>query len=132
MAETEQTPLHVDAVIEQDKEITKCESTKCRFFKSNGWKTTFIIVLVKENVFFSGIIVVLKHHNDILQVSLILRSLIHAKSSKYKVKTDGFLELVPEKYDDSDLVEWQPMPAPISRPEEPGNLGILAINWFLK
>lgn len=30
---------------------------------------------------------------------------------------------MPEKYLDSELVEWEPAPAPISRPEEPGNLG---------
>lgn len=36
---------------------------------------------------------------------------------------DGFLELVSEKYNDDELVEWEPAPAPMSRPEEPGDLG---------
>lgn len=44
MEKTEQ----VDTVIgEQDKEIIKCGSRKGRFFKLNGWKTTFLILLVK-------------------------------------------------------------------------------------
>lgn len=59
-----------------------------------------------------------------MQVSLIVRSLIHSKPKKPKIKPDGFLELVPETYDDSELVEWHPAPTPISKPDEPGDWGI--------
>lgn len=38
--------------------------------------------------------------------------------------TDGFLQLVPETYGDDEVVEWEPAPAPVSKPGEPGNLGI--------
>lgn len=41
-----------------------------------------------------------------------------------------FLEIVSQKYNDDELVEWEPAPPPISRPEEPGNLGIFELNFF--
>lgn len=44
--------------------------------------------------------------------------------------TYDFLELVPEKYNDGELVEWEPAASPISRPEEPGDLGILYIFYI--
>lgn len=63
-----------------------------------------------------------------LQGSLLIRSLNYSKDSNDRRTRDGFLELVPEKYNDDELVEWEPAPKPISRPEEPGDLGAL---WFL-
>lgn len=44
--------------------------------------------------------------------------------------THGFLELVPEKYNDDELVEWEPAAPPISRPDEPGDLGIF-YNFYI-
>lgn len=59
-----------------------------------------------------------------LQVSLAIRSLIRSnKTSLYNRKTEGFLELVPETYRNDELFKWTPAPPPVSRPEEPGNLG---------
>lgn len=53
-----------------------------------------------------------------------MRSFIRSnKSHGYNRKTDGFLQLVPETYNDDELTEWTPAPAPVSRPEEHGNLG---------
>ncbi|XP_031622984.1 polypeptide N-acetylgalactosaminyltransferase 13-like [Contarinia nasturtii] len=104
MADTETNPEKCLETSENDQIIKDCEKVETqneRFFKSNGWKTTFFIVLV----------------------SLFVRSLIHAKAPKYHKNADGFLDLVPEKYADSELVEWTPAPPPISRPDEPGNLG---------
>lgn len=59
------------------------------------------------------------------KVALFVRTLIHSKAPKYKVdkSKEGFLQLVPEKYLDSELVEWHPAPDPINRPDEPGNMG---------
>lgn len=62
-----------------------------------------------------------------LQVSLLIRT--YWKSSNDGVR-DEFLEIVPEKYNDDELVEWEPAPPPISRPEEPGDLGILRFLHF--
>lgn len=36
---------------------------------------------------------------------------------------DDFLQLVEEHYNDAVLFEWQPAPPPVSKPDEPGNLG---------
>lgn len=53
-----------------------------------------------------------------------MRSLIRSnKSLGYNRKTDGFLQLVPETYNDDELVEWTRAPPPVSQPDEPGNLG---------
>lgn len=41
----------------------------------------------------------------------------------YARDDEDFLTLVPETYDDADLVEWEPASTPISKPNEPGNLG---------
>lgn len=61
-----------------------------------------------------------------LQGSLLIRSLnYYSKDSNDGRTKDGFLELVPEKYNDDELFEWEPAPPPISRPDEPGDLGIL-------
>lgn len=38
---------------------------------------------------------------------------------------DEFIQLIDEHYEDEDLVEWKPRPTPISRPGEPGDLGML-------
>ncbi|XP_055295467.1 polypeptide N-acetylgalactosaminyltransferase 13-like [Sitodiplosis mosellana] len=104
MAAIELTPQNVEKSSESANAIKECdtvEETKNGFLKSNGWKTTFFVVLI----------------------SLCVRSLIHSKAPKYNKNAKGFLQLVPEKYLDSELVEWEPAPEPISRPEEPGNLG---------
>lgn len=42
----------------------------------------------------------------------------------YAADDEPFLDLVPEKYDDQHLYEWKPAPEPISKPDEPGNLGM--------
>lgn len=34
-----------------------------------------------------------------------------------------FLEIVSENYLDSELIEYDPAPAPISQPDKPGDLG---------
>lgn len=34
-----------------------------------------------------------------------------------------FLKLVNEHYNEADLVQWEPMPPSVSKPEEPGDLG---------
>lgn len=52
-----------------------------------------------------------------------MRIFICSKLPAYRRKADGFLQLVPETYDEDELVEWEPAPAPISRPEEPGDMG---------
>ncbi|XP_031629086.1 polypeptide N-acetylgalactosaminyltransferase 13-like [Contarinia nasturtii] len=70
-------------------------------FRSNSWKITLIIILA----------------------SLFVRNLIYEKPPKRQNYTDEPVQLVPEKYSDSELVEWKPAPAPINRPGEPGNLG---------
>lgn len=41
----------------------------------------------------------------------------------YARDDEEFLKLVPETYDEADLVEWEPAPPPISKPDEPGDLG---------
>lgn len=57
-----------------------------------------------------------------------IRTLNYYSKDSNEVRTkDGFLELVPEKYNDDELVEWEPAAAPISRPDEPGDLGIFFI-----
>lgn len=44
---------------------------------------------------------------------------------KVDVVDNDFLKLVDEHYDEKDLVEWEPAPPPVSRPDEPGNLGMI-------
>lgn len=66
-----------------------------------------------------------------LQGSLIIRSLIYSKYSNVVRTKDGFLELVAEKYNDDELVEWEPASPPISRPDEPGDLGRLFLKFFI-
>lgn len=41
------------------------------------------------------------------------------------VDDNDFLKLVNEHYDEKDLVEWEPAPPPESRPDEPGDLGMI-------
>lgn len=131
MAEIKPQPeIEPQENVDEEKVFKTCDEDDAKnegFFTSNGWKATFFIVLVnfrsspkkkkllKHSVLMSSIY---------SQVSLIIRSLIHAKSTKYNENSNEFLELVPDKYDDSELVEWEPAAAPISRPEEHGNLGI--------
>lgn len=44
--------------------------------------------------------------------------------SDYAADDEPFLDLIPEKYEDQDLYEWKPAPEPISKPDEPGNMGM--------
>lgn len=67
-----------------------------------------------------------------LQCSLLVRHFIFSKLPAHQRRTDGFLQLVPETYHDDELVEWKPAPAPISRPDEPGDLGIKFHNKLIQ
>lgn len=42
----------------------------------------------------------------------------------YAADDEPFLDLVSEKYEDRELFDWKPAPEPISKPDEPGNLGM--------
>lgn len=119
-------PENLQNNTENDNLIKVCDKTEEKnegYIKSNGWKTTFFVVLVnskyKNKRKIENIFEILSHS----QISLFVRSLLYAKAPKYQKNADGFLQLVPEKYLDSELVEWEPAPDPISRPEEPGNMG---------
>lgn len=46
----------------------------------------------------------------------------------YAADDEPFLDLIPEKYEDQDLYVWKPAPEPISKPGEPGNLGMILYN----
>lgn len=37
---------------------------------------------------------------------------------------DDVIQQVNEHYNEADLFEWEPAPPPVSRPDEPGNLGV--------
>lgn len=64
------------------------------------------------------------------KVSLVLRSLIRPRQ-KHEISIplgpdeEPFLTLVPEKYDEKDLFKWTPAPAPVSKPDEPGDMSNL-------
>lgn len=111
----------------KEKIIDECEAKYD--FKSNSWKITIVIILVIIESFIirtkltSKYILEFYSNKIFLQVSFLVRSLIYEKFPKHQKPVDEFVQLVPEKYADSELVEWTPAPAPIDRPGEPGNLG---------
>lgn len=47
-----------------------------------------------------------------------------ASEGDFAADDEPFLDLIPEKYEDQDLYAWNPAPEPISKPDEPGNLGM--------
>lgn len=134
MSEAEAFLLNSKEIENNDKMIDKCEKDDKKSggcFKLNGWKTTLLIVLV----YFKNGFRVLMNLQLIIssfffffrQGSLLVRYFVFSKMPAYRRRTDGFLQLVPETYDEDELVEWEPVPAPISHPNEPGDLGI----WVL-
>lgn len=48
---------------------------------------------------------------------------ILSADTKLKPGDNDSLRLVDEHYSELDLTEWEPAPPPVSKPEEPGDLG---------